>query len=170
MHIWFNCSLVTQSLNFQKREKECVYFGRDHLCRTWTPTAGEFVFLCLLHNQPDRRGPLWNYVFFLTHYQITGVWSVLRPAYYQFAFINNRIGYQFPASCTSICFEIPNLKVTSNWNWYVGDFWESPIWSYMYYFKDNFRNNYLILKPNYFLFLIYIFCLLIFFITISCLP
>jgi len=48
-----------------------------------------------------------------------------------------------------------NMKknlVTSNQNWYMGDFLESFIWSSMDHSKDNLKNNYLIFKPNYFIF------------------
>ncbi len=163
MHIWFNCSLVTQSLNFRKRERESVCILEEITCAgPELPLLENLYFYVFCITSPIGWGPLWNYVFFLTHYQIMGVWSFLRPAYYQFSF-----GYQFPLSCMSICFEIPNLKVTGNWNWYIRDFWESLIWSSMYYFKDNFRNNYLIFKPNYFFLFFNFFWLLIFFITIS---
>ncbi len=43
-------------------------------------------------------------------------------------------------------------SVMSNQNWYLEDFLESFIWSFIDHSKDNFRNNYLIFKPNYFIF------------------
>jgi len=43
------------------------------------------------------------------------------------------------------------IPVTSNQNYYMGDFLESLIWSSMDHSKDNFRNNYLIFKLNYFI-------------------
>jgi hypothetical protein len=42
------------------------------------------------------------------------------------------------------------ILVMSNWNWYMGDFFKSFIWSSMDHSKDNFRNNFLDFKPNYF--------------------
>jgi len=42
--------------------------------------------------------------------------------------------------------------MASNWNWYVGDFLESFIWSFMDNSKNNLKNNYLIFKPKYFIF------------------
>jgi hypothetical protein len=42
------------------------------------------------------------------------------------------------------------IPVMSNWNGYMGDFLKSFIWSSMDHSKDNFRNNLLDLKPNYF--------------------
>jgi len=48
------------------------------------------------------------------------------------------------------------------------DFLDSFVWSSMHYFKDNFRNNALIFKVNYFFFFNnYFFFLLIFLIVIS---
>jgi hypothetical protein len=45
--------------------------------------------------------------------------------------------------------------VTSNWNWYMGDFLECFVWSSMDHSKDNLKNNcLLIFKPNYISFLI----------------
>jgi hypothetical protein len=39
----------------------------------------------------------------------------------------------------------------SNQNLHMGNFLESFIWSSMDHSKDNFINNYLIFKPNYFI-------------------
>jgi len=43
------------------------------------------------------------------------------------------------------------IPMTSNWNWYMGDFLKSFIWSSMDHSKEFFKDNYLIFKPNYFL-------------------
>ncbi len=43
------------------------------------------------------------------------------------------------------------LPMTSNWYWDMGDFLESFIWLSMDDSKDNFKNNYLIFNPNYFI-------------------
>ncbi len=43
------------------------------------------------------------------------------------------------------------IPLRSNWNSYMGDFLESFVWSSMDHSKDNFKNNYLIFKPNYFI-------------------
>jgi hypothetical protein len=43
--------------------------------------------------------------------------------------------------------------VMSNWNWYMGDFLKSFVWLSMDHSQDNFNNNYLIFKLNYFIFI-----------------
>jgi hypothetical protein len=45
------------------------------------------------------------------------------------------------------------ILVMSNWNLYMGDFLESFVWSSMDHSKDNFKNNHLIFKFKYFIFL-----------------
>jgi hypothetical protein len=42
-------------------------------------------------------------------------------------------------------------SMTSNWKWYVRDFLKFFVWSSMDHSKDNFKNNYFIIKPNYFI-------------------
>jgi hypothetical protein len=42
-------------------------------------------------------------------------------------------------------------SMTSNWKWYVRDFWKFFVWSSINHFKDNFKKNYFIFKPNYFI-------------------
>jgi hypothetical protein len=53
---------------------------------------------------------------------------------------------------------ILQFPLTSNQNWYMGDFLEFFVWSSMDHSKEKFKNNYLIFKPKYFIyFLITIF-------------
>jgi hypothetical protein len=52
------------------------------------------------------------------------------------------------------------IAVMSKWNWVSeGFFWGNPsfVWSSMDHFKDNFKENYLIFKLNYYYFSIIIF-------------
>jgi hypothetical protein len=42
------------------------------------------------------------------------------------------------------------ISVVNNWNWYMGDFFESFAWSSMDHSEDNLKTNYLIFKINCF--------------------
>jgi hypothetical protein len=63
--------------------------------------------------------------------------------------------------------QISLIPMMNNWNWYMGDFLESFVWSSMDHTEDNLKNNYLIFKPTNFLKKKKIIFLLTFLITIS---
>jgi len=44
------------------------------------------------------------------------------------------------------------IPMMNNWNCYMGAFLESFVWSSTDHSKDNLKNNYLVLKSNYFIF------------------
>jgi len=58
-------------------------------------------------------------------------------------FVCNMLEHDYPLGIIT--------PVSRNRIWYMGEFLESFIWLAMDHCKDNFRNNNLILKPNYFI-------------------
>jgi len=128
------------------------------------------VFLGL-QNQGDVKMPVWQEM--SCRYYCTELGFVIkRYFFYHFlkSYRTSKVDCRFPTIMSNFfCLELgyiswfkPNLNkieldssflipVTSNQNYYMGDFLESLIWSSMDHSKDNFRNNYLIFKLNYFI-------------------